>query len=244
MTTTSTAPALTLCELADASAFGIESLSPFCLKAHRALRSRGLVYARRHASHPGAHKLSTTGQVPILLVGESEVVTDSTRILARLGLLSNRPFDGEGDRESRAETWLYEELADTALNGFLVASRWADERNWASTEAAYFSDMPKLVRLFVPGKLRRNVLDALVKRDVWRNGPDACWSRFTGVLDRLDGRAPREGFWVGDSITAADVALFGQLRSLMTALTPWQAERVREREALHAYVQRVDRATA
>lgn len=242
--TASSIPALTLCELADAAAFGIESLSPFCLKTHRALRSRGLSYARRHASHPGAHKLSTTGQVPILLVGDNEIVTDSTRILERVGALTERPFDGDGDAQSRGETWLYEEFADTALNGFLVAARWADDRNWASTEAAYFSEMPKLVRLFVPGKLRRNVLDALVKRDVWRSGPDACWSRFAKVLDRLDARAPREGFWVGSSITAADVALFGQLRSLMTTLTPWQAERVREREALHAYVRRVDQATA
>ena len=31
-------PSLVLCELADAGALGVESHSPFCLKAHRALR--------------------------------------------------------------------------------------------------------------------------------------------------------------------------------------------------------------
>ena len=75
---------LVLCELADASEYGVESWSPFCLKAHRALRAAGLSYTRRHGRMPGEFvKENPLGQVPVLLV-DGEPVADSTRILRRI----------------------------------------------------------------------------------------------------------------------------------------------------------------
>ena len=40
-------PTLVLCELTDPGIEGLESSSPFCLKAHRALRLAGLISLRR-----------------------------------------------------------------------------------------------------------------------------------------------------------------------------------------------------
>src|SRR5262249_42272778 len=126
-----TQPTLILCELEDAARFGVESLSPFCLKTHRGLRAAGLVYERRHGDRPSAHqKHNVTGQVPVLLV-DGNAIADSTNILAAVEKLGGRSLNNDGDARVRAEALLWEELADTSLNGFLVASRWADERNWA-----------------------------------------------------------------------------------------------------------------
>lgn len=117
---------LVLCELADASDYGVESWSPFCLKAHRALRAAGLSYERRHGRMPREFvKENPLGQVPVLLV-DDEPIADSTRILRRIEKIAG-PIGGEVDPKTRAETWLWEELADTSLNGFLVAARWADD---------------------------------------------------------------------------------------------------------------------
>ena len=238
-------PRLTLCELRDASAHGVESHSPFCLKTHRVLGALGLSYERRHFAHPGQlGALNPLGQVPVLLIGE-EAVADSSRIAARLEALAGRTLDGGAlDAQARAEAWLWEELADSALNGFLVAARWADDANWPAVRDAYFADMPALLRAFVPGRIRARVIGNLVARDVWRAGPDACWGRLEGLLDHLETRAPREGYWMHPrAISIADVALFGQLRSLCTPLTPRQSERVRARGALSAWIDRVDAAT-
>ena len=229
---------LTLLELAETGLEGFESYSPFCLKVHRALRYTGLPYSRRTSDNPASHRAhNPTGQVPVLLVGH-EAVPDSTAILARIAQLA------PGRIDMSPEALLWEELADTGVNGFLVAARWADERNWPATKVAYFPTMPAPVRAVVPALLRRRVVGGLVARDVWRAGPVACWRRFEALLDQLDARAPEQGFWLGGPLSAADLALFAQLHSLRTPLTPWQAGQVEKRARLCAWLARVDAATS
>jgi glutathione S-transferase len=230
-------PTLVLCELEQPDVPGIESFSPFCLKAHRALKAAGLPYERRHGDRPSAFgNYNPTGQVPILLV-DGAPVADSTEILRRIGTL--RP----GAIAAEPEAWLWEELADTALNGFLVAARWADDRNWPRTRAAYFAKMPSLIRALVPPRIRKRVIGSLMARDVWRAGSDRCWARFESLLDELDARAPERGWWCGRALSVADIALFAQLHSLRTPLTAPQAESLARRKRLSAWLDRVHEET-
>jgi glutathione S-transferase len=225
---------LVLCELADGARFGVPSLSPFCLKVHAALRLAELPYARRHGARPDVFRPhNATGQVPVLLDGDA-AVTDSTAILRRVVALAPGRLGGS------AESWLTEELADTSLNGFLVAARWADEDNWPAVRAAYFDEAPAPIRWALGAWLRRGVVRALVARDVWRAGPAACWVRFGDLLDALEARAPVVGWWDGDGPSVADVALWGQLRSFGTALTPRQAAWVAARPRLSTWLARMD----
>ena len=235
-------PQLELCELADPGVDGLESYSPFCLKVHRALKLARLDYRRRHGRAPSDFKrLNPAAQVPVLLI-DGVPVADSTVILTHLEKIAPGTFAHSRDPRVEAELHLYEELADTALNAYLVAARWADDRSWPLVEAAYFAGMPGLLRRFVPLRLRRRVIERLIAREVWRHGPEHCWSHFQALLDRLDDRAPASGFWCTDRPSIADVALFAQLHSLRQPLTPWQSERIRERAALSDYLDRVDAA--
>jgi glutathione S-transferase len=232
---------LFLHEVGDASHEGIESYSPFCLKVIRALRARHLAYRSVRAPFPAAHKLTSMGQVPVLRVGH-EVIADSSRILVKIGQLSGRPFES-GTPAERAEAWLYEELADTAVNGFVIASRWADDENWPRTRAALFGQMPSVLRWVLPSRLRAQTIQRLVARDIWRAGSSECWARLGELLDRFDARAPQNGFWMGQELTAADLALFGQLQSLRTSLTPKQRAQVESHGQLKSWLDRVDQAT-
>ncbi len=235
-------PSLVLCELPDAGLPSHESFSPFCVKVHRALRAAGLPYARRHSDRPDSYRpLNPSGQVPILLVGD-EAVFDSTRILARIEQLAPEAFD-HLDARTAAESRLWEELADTSLNGFLVAARWADDRNWPLVREAYFSAMPAMLRPLITRKLRARQLTRLEARDVWRHGPEACWRRFEETLDQLEARAPSAGFWLTDRLTAADFALFAQLHSLRTPLTEPQSLQLAARPKLSAYLDRINAQT-
>lgn len=243
-----TQPALHLFELAESPFAGPESLSPFCLKANRALRARGLSYTRHHLTRPDGHRFTAERrQVPVLVVGAldapvPDVVADSTAILHRIGELTGRPFE-PGESRARSETWLYEELADTALNGFLVAARWADDRNWPAVSAAYFAGAPWPVRALLVPRMRAHVITGLRARDVWRAGPEACWERYETLIARLADRAPERGFWVSAEITAADLGLFAQLAALRSELTPWQRDVIERHAGLCRYVDRVDAAT-
>ncbi len=236
-------PHLVLCELKNQPLPGLESYSPFCLKVHRALKSAGLAYESRSATTPDGHRdVNPQRQVPVLLI-DGRPIADSTPILAALAALHPTPAWAAVDPRAHAEALLWEELADTALNGFLVAARWADDRNWPNLVTAYFGGAPWPVRRFIAPKVRRRIIAGLVARDIWRAGPDACWRRFQILLDALDRRAPATGFWLGEHLGLADLALFAQLHSLRTPLTPWQHAQLQARPALLAWLDRVDQAT-
>jgi glutathione S-transferase len=228
---------LVLCELADAGLPSHESFSPFCMKVHRALLAAGLPYLRRHGAQPTSHrKLNPTGQVPVLLTN-GRPIADSTQILEHIRELA------PGRLHADAEAWLWEELADTSLNGFLVAARWADERNWPRTRDAYFHEAPGFVRRLIVPRIRKQVIAGLHARDVWRAGAEHCWARFSTLLDSLDARAPQLGYWCGPSLSVADVALFAQLHSLRTPLTEWQHGELSRRKRLSAWLDRVHEET-
>ncbi len=238
---TQTQANLILCELNPWSD-AIESHSPFCLKIHRALKAAELTYERRHANQPGAFKQhNPAAQVPVLLV-DGTPISDSTRILRYI--TAERPAALTlPDVRSESEAWLWEELGDTALNGFLVAARWSDARNWTAVKASYFGAAPWFVRALIVPRIRAGVLKSLYYRDVLRAGQDACWKRFEQLLDQLERRAPATAFWMGERLSVADIGLFAQLRALQTELTIWQRDQIARRPALVRYLQRVDVAT-
>jgi glutathione S-transferase len=239
---TRTQPHLILCELTDPGLPGVESYSPYCLKAHRALRAAGLPYERRCAYRPDAHRAwNPTGQVPVLLI-DAEPVADSTRILQRIDALTG-VFSHALTPDQRAEAWLWEEFADTAMGPHLASARWADDRNWPLTRDALFASAPWFVRKIIVPQLRKNMLRGLVARDLLRRGWPACWERYLALLDQLEARAPEQGFWIGDSLSVADIGLFGPLHGLRTPLTVPQADELARRSKLTAYLDRVHAAT-
>jgi glutathione S-transferase len=87
-------------------------------------------------------------------------------------------------------------------------------------------------------------MQSLHARDVWRGGADRCWQALGELLDALDARAPEENqYWVGRSLTVADLAIFAMVHSLRAPLTPPQAEEVGRRKRLVRYLDRIDKQT-
>jgi glutathione S-transferase len=236
-------PKLTLVEIGAYDAPAHESLSPFCLKAHRALKYLGLPYERKIAFNPNAgRQYNPTGQFPTLLVGD-ERVPDSSAILRKLNELSGGRLNPDDSPRVRGEALLWEEFSDTAVNGFLIASRWADERNWPRVRDTMLAKVPGPLRKLIGNRARKRIMGNLVARDVWRAGPDACWRRFTDLLDQLEARAPQTGYWVGSALSVADLGLLGQLHSMRLPLTSWQQEELSKRKHLSAYLDRIHQET-
>jgi glutathione S-transferase len=237
------APHLALCELEDPDMPGLETFSPCCLKAHRALKLAGLPYERIHGARPDSFKHhNPLGQVPVLLVDGSPIC-DSTAILRRVVELVPTAFDAGLDARGLGERWLWEELADTTFGGFVVAARWADERNWPIVREKYFGQTPWFVKTLIAPRIRARVTAGLVARDLWRAGATACWRRFSDALDDLEARAPITGYWLGRTPGVADVALFAHLASLRTPLTPWQSLEIEKHPRLVDWLDRVGAAT-
>jgi glutathione S-transferase len=236
-------PALTLCEFPETGIPGVETMSPFVLKVRRALKIAGLGYESWRVDHPAKlKKVNPAGQAPVLLL-DGVPVADSTRILAKIEELVPGRLTRDGDPRVRAEALLWEELADTSLSGFVVASRWADDDNWERTRAVIFGGAPWFVKTLIAPRVRARVVGSLVARDIWRAGPEACWTRFGLVLDQLETRAPESGYWVGRALSVADLAIFSMLHSLRNEITPRQRDEIGKRKKLSSYLDRIDSET-
>ena len=221
---------------------GWESFSPFVLQVSRALRLAGLSFEHAYASMTKLKELNPTGQLPVVAFGD-EKVADSTRIMRRIESLHPGSMTKGLDARGKAESWLWEELADTALYPLVLAARWADDRGWPVPREHFFGGLPPVVRTIVGGAVRRNTIKKLVGRDFLRGGLDACYARMTTTLDDLDARAPADGFWLGEHATAADIGLFAQLHSLRLPLVEHAAAEVAKRANLSKYLDRVNAAT-
>lgn len=239
-------PQIVLCELGTTTSPGLQSYSPFCLKVHRALIVAGLAYESRHGAPASFREHNPAGQVPVLLV-DDEAFTDSTRILEKvhqIALTTGGTALVPAAATARAEAWLWEDYADRALSGYVVAARWADSHNWPLVREAYFKGAPLFVRRLIAPLLRRRITSGLIARDVLRAGESALWSEYSRVLDQLEARAPKQQFWISSEITIADIALFAMLHSLRTPLTAAQCAEIAKRPALSAWLDRVELATS
>lgn len=221
---------------------GWESFSPFVLQIARALRYAGLEFEHAFASMVRLKELNPAGQLPVVAFGD-EKVPDSTRIMRRIEELVPGAFTRGLDARGKAEAWLWEDFADKSLYPFVLAARWADDRGWPVPRDAFFGGLPPVVRSLVASFARRGTMKVLVARDFTRGGLDDCYARLSTVLDDLEARAPSEGFWLGNEVTAADIGLFAQLHSLRIPVVEHAAAEVSKRTGLSRYLDRVDAAT-
>ncbi|HEX5656777.1 MAG TPA: glutathione S-transferase family protein [Polyangiales bacterium] len=236
-------PPLTLLDFPPSPLEGWDSLSPFVLKVVRALRFAKLPFTQQHLPLISLPLKTPRGQLPVLHIGE-HVLADSSAILQRIeGELAPGVFTAQLDARARSEAWLWEELADSALYPYALASRWEDEASWRRLRPAMFGAVPVALRAALASFVRRGIKANLVARDFTRSGLADCFARLDKVLDGLDARAPAQGFWMGDALSVADLGLFAQLHTLRAPFTPEVAAKVAQRATLSAYLDRVDAAT-
>lgn len=221
---------------------GLESLSPFCLKVHRALKFHGLSYERRHALRPSEHKkYNPTGQAPVLLI-DGKPVPDSTAIIKALDALGSKSLI-PADRSRRAEAWFWEDYADGVLGYYVFAARWFDDRNWDALSADHFAPMPGFLKPWLPNRIRKRILKSMSSMEFIRVGQAECWKNFQEHLDMLEDKAPESGYWLGEDLTVADIGLFGILHALRSDLSQWQWDEIDRRPRLRAWLDRVDAVT-
>ncbi|HEY6880531.1 MAG TPA: glutathione S-transferase family protein [Polyangiales bacterium] len=236
-------PNLVLLDFPASKLEGWESLSPFVLKIIRALRYAGLPFQHEHLPLIRVPTSTPHGQLPVLHL-DGEVLADSTNILLRIEReLAPGVFSRGLDARAQGEAWLWEEFADTSLYAFALSARWYKEENWQRLKPAMFGSAPALLRGVGASWVRRGILNSLRARDFTRAGLEACYARMRRTFDDLEARTPRTGFWVGETLSVADVSLFAQLHTLRAPFSPDVAEELAARKNLSAYLDRVDAAT-
>lgn len=192
-------------------------VSPFCNKARRLLRFKGLAFERRDYNGLLALKaarLTATGKLPVMDY-DGERIEDSTGIARFLeqrypepSLYPLQPLD-----RARAELW--EDWADEALYWFEVGFRQIDPEARRRTIDLLCAGRPgyeKLAMGMLFPRMYRFKLDA---QGLGRLGAEGIQRRFLEHMNRLETVLQRQTWLAGDAAGIADLAVSAQLDEIM-----------------------------
>ena len=144
-------PQLTLVTLG--SAFGLQNVSPFCLKAEMVMTHLGLGFGLDVQADP---RKAPKGKLPYL-IADGEIIADSELILEYLDNLTQGGVYAGLSAKERAVGVALNRLVDDHLYWIFVASRWLDEAWFPNIVEGFFHIAPKPVRGLVARQARKSV---------------------------------------------------------------------------------------
>jgi glutathione S-transferase len=218
-------------------------LSPFVEKVARALQLKGLVFQTVDIRLPGDLKRwnPTTRKMPVIEI-DGEKTWDSTFILQRLDELQPEPPLFSEDPSVAASQRMLEDWCDESLYWHLMALRWC-ERNAAATAEQLAGTAPAALRPLAKPLLRRQI-GAMPKVQGFGRLPYDVLARETAQrLDDLVLLLGARPFFFSDRVSAADLALFGELAFGSSGASPDFADLLSDRASLVEHMKRVEDAT-
>lgn len=220
-----------------APAFGQPAASPFCVKAMMLLNMAGQEWTPEIYADP---RKMPYGKLPAIRVN-GEFIADSDNIRAWLEG-QGADFDQGLTLAETAYSRALIRMAEEHLYFHVVYDRWADDAVWPVTRDTYFGMIPRPIRGFVTGKIRKPAVVSLHRMGIGRFNPKERLARaepdLRAITDLLTGP-----FLFGDKPTAADACVAPQLAGMMaTPVATLLGDRVRGDRVLVDYVARVNTA--
>lgn len=220
-------------------------LSPFVEKVVRAVTLKGCAYTLVDVKSPLDFKRwnPQTGKMPVLDV-DGERTYDSTLILRALDTRIPEPPLVDADPNVAARQRFLEDWSDEALYWYGMALRWADVNADATVAQVVGSlPLPSFVRPVIAMIFRRQVTAQAHAQGIARLPMDVVLAELARRFDELLVWLADRPFFFADLASVADLAIFGQMRMMLSGPTPQAAELIQARPALRAHFARVDAAT-
>lgn len=217
------------------ASFGMPSHSPFCVKAMVLLNLAEVDWVPEYLFDPRKMPL---GRLPVLQTGAHEIA-DSEHIQNFLEAQGHDLWAGKGDKARNKATPLIR-MAESVLLDALVQERWFDDRCWPEVRKAFFSDLPRPLRAFLPGQLRKKMLVKQKSIGFAQFSPDERLARTKADLDAVEALLWDNPFLLGDAPTPADASVAPMLAMIesLPAATALREE-LRGRAPLMGYIARM-----
>jgi glutathione S-transferase len=215
--------------------FGEISASPFSAKALCLLEMAGRPYERVTSLDP---RKAPKAKFPFLEDG-GQIIPDSDFIRTHLEQKFGLDFDEGLSDQDRAVSRAMISMAEDGLYFFLVVNRWVKDEHWPTTREELFSLIPKLMRNFVTGRIRKGVAAGAHWQGAARFSEKERVLRVRGYCDAFAGQLGDKPFLFGDRPTAADASVVPMLWT--TAAFPTQnaiSDVVLKNLKLMAYMER------
>ena len=175
--------------------------SPFVRKAWIALKEKGLAFEPREldplAKTARFLAMNPLGRVPILEEDDGHLIADSSVICDYLEHIHPQPPLYPAAPRERARAMWFEEYGDTKLVEVCARIFW--------------------MHIIIPIRTSKPVDQVAVANYLAESFPP--------VFDYLESVAPRQGAWLGEQFSVADIALVSPVRLLDLAGAPLDARR-------------------
>ena len=228
--------------MAEVKMFGTR-LSPFVEKVSRALELKGVAFDLVPPAGPRdfAKWNPQTGKMPVLEINGQRLY-DSTFIVRRLDELYPEPPLLARDPAVAAQQRLLEDWSDESLYWYVMALRWTEDHREATTNQI-LETLPAYIaavaRLFLPRQIRSTTVAQGLGRLPQEETLHELGERLDDLVTILDGKP----FFYSDSVSVADLAIFGQLNTARSGPTPDAEELIRARPAISDLMKRVEAVT-
>lgn len=215
--------------------FGEISASPFSAKVLCLLTMSGQSYEIDDTRDP---RKTPNSKLPVL-EHNGKTIPDSDQIRDYLETTFHVDFDiGLTDDQrgiSRAVIRMVEEHTYFGL----MCTRWIDTENWPTTREELFGKIPKLIRNFITGKIRKQVIAMAYGQGMGRHSPKERANRISKDIAAIDAILGDKPFLFGDQPSAADASVVPMLRELVSFPQPTLLkDLVTARPKLMAYLDR------
>lgn len=196
--------------------FGEPSASPFCTKALCMLKATGLEFQIDETPDP---RKAPKKKLPVIQHDGHEI-PDSEQIREHIEAAADYDFnDGLSDEQrgiARAVTRMLEEHFYFAV----VADRWANDANWEHVKAAFFSDIPAIIRPIITRSVRKQALGQLNGHGMGRHSEEERFDRARRDVISVRTILGDKPFLFGDTPSAADYTAVPMLRASIVTPVP------------------------
>ena len=199
-------------------AWGLPTVSPFCLKLDAWLRMTGIPHERVTTATPfGGPK----GKAPWIEEGGRKL-GDSSFIVAHLAERYGVDPDSQLTPAQRGLAVAIQRLVDENLYWTMVHDRWMNEANWKQFRDVVLGALPVPVRRVLGPIARRGVRAQLKGHGMGRHSAEEIAAIGRRDVHALSGMLGNSEWFLGDTPTSTDAVVYAQLVNIWRA--PFESE--------------------
>lgn len=194
-----------------APAFGLPNASSFCLKLETYLRMAKIPFESVYGIEMGK---APKGKMPYIVDGD-KTIGDSNFIIDYLKQTYGDPLDAHLTLSDRAIALAMRRLIEENLYWVMVHNRWIESANWEKTKAVFFSDLPPLLKAFVPNLARKDTQKKLQGHGMGKHSSAEIYQIGMADLHALSDFLADKPFFLGEKPTSLDASAYGILANIL-----------------------------
>lgn len=197
-------------------AWGLRSLSPFCVKLESYLRMAEIPYKVERADI----RKSPKGKIPYIDAGGGHLMADSQLIIEHLKRTHGDPLDRYLSPEEVALGHVVRRTLEEGTYWILVHERWMVETGWQQWLPGLKLSMPPVVGSIIIPMIRRRVSRTLHGQGTGRHSRDEIQEIGKADITAIATLLGDKPFLLGDKPTSFDATVF----AFVTAITLFPAD--------------------